>query len=267
MTAFALAPPRSLLMELDARQRLLARTGWVMLATLAVCLIAMLLDPRTLNGVSVWVKPAKFAAAFVAWFWTLAWAWGVLAPAARQGVAASVVLWGTLVAAAAEQIWITSRAALGLPSHFAQDPLGAAVYVAVMGVGAVTLVSLAALLGVLVLLRADRTQPRPWRLAVGLGLLLGGVLGGFTGSSISAWDTPLIGGRSTDAGALPPFFWSRDGGDLRVAHFLGIHAMQALPLLALAGASAAVIRAGALGWTALTLGAWALAVAGVPLSP
>lgn len=267
MTSLVLAPPRSLLAELDARQPLLARTGWAMLATLAVCLIAMMLDPRTLNGVSVWVKPAKFAAAFVAWFWTLAWAWGVLAPAARKGMAAAVVLWGTLVAAAAEQIWIIFRAALGLPSHFAQDPIGAAVYVAVMGVGAVTLVSLAALLGVLVLLRGDHTQPRPWRLAVGLGLLLGGVLGGFTGSTISGQNTPLIASISTDAGAFPPFFWSRDGGDLRVAHFLGVHAMQALPALALAGAGAAVIWAGAVGWTALTFGAWALALAGVPLSP
>ena len=267
MTSLALGPPPALLAELDARQPLLARTGWAMLATLAVCLIAMVLDPRTLNGVSVWVKPAKFAAAFVAWFWTLAWAWGVLAPAARKGIAAAVVLWGTLLAAGAEQIWITFRAALGLPSHFAQDPIGAAVYVGVMGVGAVTLVALAALLGLLVLLRGDRAQPFPWRLAVGLGLLLGGVLGGFTGSTISERDSALIGSISTDAGAFPPFFWSRDGGDLRVAHFLGVHTVQALPALALAGGGAAVIWAGAVGWTALTLGACALALAGVPLSP
>lgn len=267
MTTLAPFSPRSLLAELDARQPLLARTGWAMLATLAVCLIAMVVDPRTLNGVSVWVKPAKFAASFVAWFWTLAWAWGVLAPATRKGRVAAVVLWGTLVVAAAEQIWITARAALGLPSHFAQDPIGAAVYVWVMGVGAVALVSLAGLLGVLVLLRGNHAQPRPWRLAVGLGLLLGGVLGGFTGSTISDRDTALIGSISTDAGAFAPFFWSREGGDLRVAHFLGIHAMQALPVLALVGAGAAVIWAGALGWTALTLGAWALALAGVPLSP
>lgn len=85
-------------------------------------------DPRMLNGVSVWVKPAKFAAFFVAWFWTLAWAWGVLAPAAREGRAARIILWGTLIAGGFEQGWITLRAALGQPSHFADDALGGAMY-------------------------------------------------------------------------------------------------------------------------------------------
>lgn len=266
MTAMALRPIRPILAELDSRQPHLARFGWAMLAVTASCLIGMALDPRTLNGVSVWVKPAKFAASFVIWFWTLAWAWGVLAPATREGIAARIVLWGSLGAAGFEQVWITLRAALGQPSHFAEDALGGVMYL-LMGLGAMTLVALAALLGVLVLRSGDRAQPRPWRLAVGLGLVLGGVLGGFTGASISVLDTPKVGGTASDAANLAPFFWSRDGGDLRVAHFIAIHAIQALPLLALAGAGAAMVWAGAAGWTALSLGAFALARAGVPLSP
>ncbi|WP_270938726.1 hypothetical protein [Falsiroseomonas oryzae] len=266
MNALVLRSGRSVLAELDARQPLLARAGWAALALALACLGAMALDARTIHGVSVWVKPAKFAVSFVAWFWTLAWAWGVLAPRARDGLVARIVLWGTLATAGFEQGWITLRAALGQPSHFADDRLGQAMY-GLMGVGAVTLVALAALLGVLVLLRPDPQQPRPWRLAVGLGLVLGGVLGGFTGASISALDTPRIGGTPGDAGNFAPFFWSRDGGDLRVAHFLGIHAMQALPALALLGAGAGMVWLGAAGWTAMSLGAYALAMAGVPLSP
>jgi hypothetical protein len=251
--------------ELEARQRLLARSGFAMLAVLLACLAAMAFDPRLINGVSVWVKPAKFAASFVAWFWTLAWAWGVLAPAARAGWTARGVLWVTLCAAWFEQGWMTLRAARGLPSHFAPDALGLLMY-QLMGVGATLLVATAALLGALVLLRPDPGQPRPWRFAVGLGLVVGGVMGGFTGASISVNATPHVGGTPGDAAALPPFFWSRDGGDLRVAHFVAIHAMQALPLLALAGAGVAVVWLGAAGWTALSLGAWLLARGGVPLS-
>lgn len=248
--------------ELRARQRLLADSGLVMLVLLLACLMAMAVDGRGLNGVSVWVKPSKFAASFVAWFWTLAWAWGVLAEAARTGRIARLVLWGTLAAGWFEQFWVTFRAAQGQPSHFASDALGAVMY-GLMGLAAVVLVALAAVLGLLVLRRPDPAQPRPWRVAVGLGLLVGGLMGGFTGASISANQTPHVGGTPGDGANWPPFFWSRDGGDLRVAHFLAIHAMQVLPLLALAGAGLTMVWLGAAGWTALSLLAWILARAGV----
>ena len=253
----------ALLSEMDRRQPVLARLGWVMAAVLAFSLLAMVFDGRSINGVSVWTKPAKFAASFVAWCWTLAWAWGVLAPAARQGFVARLVLWGTVGAAAFEQGWITLRAALGLPSHFASDALGGLMY-SLMGVGAVLLVAMAALLGVLVLARGEGA--RPWRLAVGLGLVLGGVLGGVSGATISVLGGPVVGGTLAEAWA--PFFWSRDGGDLRIAHFLGTHAMQALPAFALLAAPGAVgVSVAALGWLGITVAAYGLALAGVSFMP
>jgi hypothetical protein len=252
--------------ELRRRQRLLAYLGAAMAILAAVCLLAMLVDGRSINGVSVWTKPAKFAVSFSAWLWTLAWAWGVLAPLARQGVTARIVLWGTVIAGGYEQLWITWRALLGQPSHFATDPVGAVAY-GLMGLFAVLLVAMAALLGLLVLLRGDPAQPRPWRLAVGLGLMIAGVMGGLTGASISAFQGPQIGGTPGDAAGLAPFFWSRDGGDLRVAHFLGVHAMQAVPALALLGAKLPGVALGALAWAGLTAAAYAAALAGIALSP
>jgi hypothetical protein len=253
----------AILAELHRRQPILAWAGWVAAAALVFSLAAMAVDGRSLNGLSVWTKPAKFAGSFIPWFWTLAWAWGVLAPAARRGFAAGLVLWVTLAAAAYEQGWITWRAAQGLPSHFATDPLGQVMY-QLMGLGAVLLVAMAALLGILVLLRGDKTQPRPWRLAVGVGLVITGVLGGFTGFAIGSRSTPLVGGS---AGGLPPFYWSNNGGDLRVAHFLAVHAMQALPAFwLLTRAGPARVWLGALGWMAVTLAAFALARGGVALS-
>jgi hypothetical protein len=79
--------------------------------------------------------------------------------------------------------------------------------------------------------------------------------------------TPHVGGTASNAGGFAPFFWSRDGGDLRIAHFLGVHAMQALPLLALLGAGPRAVTLGAAGWVVLTAAAFALAFQGVPLSP
>ncbi|WP_203070698.1 hypothetical protein [Falsiroseomonas ponticola] len=257
----------AILRELDRRQPTLARLGWGMAAVLAASLMAMLVDGRGLNGVSVWTKPAKFAASLAVWCWTLAWAWGVLAPAVRDGWVARVVLWGTVAAALFEQGWITLRAALGLRSHFATDALGAFMF-GVMGAAALGLVLLAAVLGLLVLARGDAAQPRPWRMAVGLGLVVAGVMGGVTGFAIGGHGSPLIGGTLSDAGAWPPFFWSRDGGDLRIAHFLGTHAMQAVPAFALlASPGVAGVVLAALAWLALSLAAFAAALAGIPLMP
>ncbi|BDG70615.1 hypothetical protein Rmf_05440 [Roseomonas fluvialis] len=241
-----------------------------MAAILVLCLVAMPFDAREIRGVSVWVKPAKFAASLAVWCWTMAWAWTALGRAWRAGRAARVIVAGTIVCGGFEVGWIALRAAVGLPSHFAMDALGAAVY-GVMGLAAVLLCLCAAAFGALVAWRGDPTRHRVMRLGIAAGFVGAGLLGIFTGLAIGGGTGPYVGGEASDAGAWPPFFWSRSGGDLRVAHFLAVHAMQALPLLAWgllrAGAAAprAWLAAGAAGWVGLTLGAFALARAGVAL--
>lgn len=257
--------------ELDRRQPALARAGWASLALLLFCLAAMAFDGRSLNGVQVWVKPAKFAASFAVWFWTLAWAFGLLDARARNGATARLVVWGSLGLGWFEMGWITLRAAQGLRSHFATEPFAALMYT-LMGIGALGLVALAAVLGVLVLHRGDRTRPPLSRAAMGWGLVLAGLLGGAAGVAISGHGGPYVGGVASDAGGFAPFFWSRTGGDLRVAHFLGIHAMQALPFMGAVLLWARRVPApklwlavGAAGWVALTGGAFLLALAGRPV--
>jgi hypothetical protein len=80
------------------------------------------------------------------------------------------------------------------------------------------------------------------------------------GGNSSHW----IGGDLTDATGLPIFKWSTTGGDLRVAHFIGLHAMQVVPFAALSG-KRSVVWGAALVVTVLTTFTYVQALSGIPL--
>jgi hypothetical protein len=104
-----------------------------------------------------------------------------------------------------------------------------------MGMGALALTATQPALAWLLLRHADRRRAPAYRLAVVIGLVLTFVLGAGVGGLLSGMQPP-------ESAALPIVGWSMAGGDLRPAHFLGIHAQQALPLVGLAVA----------GWNAAT---------------
>ena len=241
---------------MQGRHPAFAMNGTAMLAVLLLCLAAMPFDGRQLGGLSVWIKPAKFAASLGLWFWTLAWLWPAIGPTARRGWLARLAVPVMLGCAWFELTYIVGRGALGLPSHFATGDLFSALMFALMGLASTLLVLLVAALGLLILLRGNPDMPALPRRAAGWGMLLTGVLGGAAGWAIAIHGGPWVGGAPGYTGAMPPFYWSREAGDLRVAHFFGMHAMQVLPLAAWATARWWPRRAQP-AWVAATL-AWCL---------
>lgn len=215
-----------------------ATRGQPLLATVAVLFLLMMLpsalalavDPRTVNGISVWVKPLKFEVSLSVHALTLAWVL-LLLPVVERARRTITILAAVFVAAAVFEIaYIVLQAARGQASHYnLATPLARLMY-GLMGIGAVTMMIVTAWLGAIVLRRGE--GPRVLVLGAGLGLILGAVLGGLTGSYMAAQPGHWVGGIATDAGGLPIVGWSRTGGDLRVAHFAGLHAMQALPAAA-----------------------------------
>lgn len=222
----------SIAAALAIRNPLWFQTMLVMTAVFIICSVAGFLDDRTLLGISVWMKPAKFSLSIAVYFATLLWFVPLLPQGYFDTTRGRTLSWTAAVCAILEMAYILFQAARAEPSHFnTSSPLYAVLY-SLMGFGAVLMVTVCLILAVEIY-RIHRLR-NPFAFAAALGLfgtfLLGGGFGGYLGSSTTGhWvDAP-----ATDANGLMGFNWTRGGGDLRVAHFFGMHMMQALPLLAL----------------------------------
>lgn len=246
--------------------------GLLFLAMALPTLVGLALDGRIIAGVSVWLKPLKFQLSLAVHVLTVVLALGALDRSVRECRAVRATLLVLLAMSLFEGGWITVQGARGLPSHFATNPFDIAMYV-LMGIGATLIVLATALLGALTLRYPAPEVPRLVSRAVGIGLLISGVAGLLTGWAISLNDGAVVGGTGDAGPTIPLFGWSGTAGDLRVAHFVGLHAAQLLPLLGLAlstwkarGARPALLAASML-WSAATLGLFIQALAGRPFIP
>lgn len=219
----------------------LTATGVLMLIALVANSVGLWLDPRVIGGAPAWLKPAKFAVSTAVYALTLAWVfWHLPAwPRVRR-----VVGWTSAVVLVLEVGIIDLQAWRGTTSHFnLGTPLDAVLFVT-MGVGILlqTLTSVA--VGVALWRERFADRALGWALRLGMTLtIIGASVGGLMTRPTEA---QLAGARVTHhlaiAGAhtvgapdggpgVPGTGWSREHGDLRVPHFVGLHAMQVLPLV------------------------------------
>jgi hypothetical protein len=225
----AQSPLIGALAELERRQPQLASVARLFLLAAIPCLIAMIVDSRTVNDVSVWIKPTKFFVSLALYFATLAWYFGYLPQTAQRSYAGRFVIWAAIIAGTLEMTWMVAAATNGVPSHFNREAVWATAY-SLAGVGAVTLMLAVLVQGVqLARDRVVRIAPA-FRLALVLGAILSCAATVFIAMTLASGDGHWIGGARSDAGGLPLLGWSRTGGDLRVAHFWALHAHQLIPL-------------------------------------
>ncbi|SBT40968.1 hypothetical protein [Micromonospora auratinigra] len=201
-----------------------------------VSAIGLLADPRVLTGAPIWLKPLKFAVSFVLYGTTLAWMLSLLPRRSRvAGWAATVVV----AMAVVEMAVIVGQVLRGTTSHFNDStPLNAALF-QVMGLAVMVLFTAHLVLAVAVLRRPLADRPARYAVGLGLGLTLLGMLAAVPMTLPGAQlGLAGVGGAHSvgvpDGGpGLPLVGWSTTGGDLRIGHFVGLHALQALPLLAI----------------------------------
>jgi hypothetical protein len=211
----------------------------ILLAVLTVVtLVGRLVDDRELLGVNLWEKPLKFAISGTIYAVTWAWIIGHFTRWQRAAWWAGTVIAVTL---AIELIVIVGAAAAGMTSHFnVSTPLSTTLW-SIMA-AAITTLWVATFVAAVALWRnpgADPARQAAIRTGVAISLLGMGLAFLMTGPSAEQLnDFQGIAGAHAvgvaDGGpGLPLLGWSTVGGDLRIPHFIGMHALQALPLLAL----------------------------------
>jgi hypothetical protein len=213
------------------------------LAALAVFAVLVVVDQRVVNGQLTWIKPIKFAISGAFYMTTLAWVMTYIDGHRR---ALKVVSWVTGGVLAGELTLIGMQAGRGVISHFNNStPFDKAVFTA-MGV----MVAIAWVTGwtVPVLLRRQRFADPALGSAIRIGVvasMLGASLGGLMtvpsrpqmevlkrGEQPARLGSHAVGVPDGGKG-VAVVGWSMEGGDVRPAHFAGLHALQVIPLLGL----------------------------------
>ncbi|MER5363521.1 hypothetical protein [Streptomyces sp. NPDC002785] len=208
-----------------------------------VSAVGLIVDDRVLAGSAIWFKPFKFALSFVVYALALAWMLTLVTRGRRFGWWA-----GTVVALSSlgEMAIITGQVIRGMRSHFNHATPFDETLFSTMAVTVVVLWTGTLVIAVLLLRARIADRAAAWAIRSGVLLALVGTGFGFlmtqptpgqrAAGNLDSAD--VIGAHSVgvpDGGpSMPLTGWSTTGGDLRIPHFVGMHALQLLPLFLLA---------------------------------
>jgi hypothetical protein len=219
----------------DRWHRPLIGLAVVMAVLTVVTGVLAIVDPREILGQNAWFKPLKFVLSTGVYAVTFAWLIGQVRRFRR-----AADLLGTLAAVGllVEIVIVAGVAAAGTTSHFnIATPLNGALWTVMAGsIVVVWLASVA--VGATVALSPGPDAARNLAVRGGIILAMIGLGLAFLMTSPTAEQLEdfrgVVGAHAVgvaDGGPGLPFLgWSTEGGDLRIPHFIGMHALQAIPL-------------------------------------
>ncbi|MFK8007386.1 MAG: hypothetical protein AB8H03_13490 [Saprospiraceae bacterium] len=193
---------------------------------LLICCIGMMVDDRQLMGLNVWVKPSKFIISGIVVLWTMAWYLLVypFKEKTKNFIAVFIAILMVL-----ENLIVTVQASRGVSSHYNESSLLDGIAFAMMGI------MIGLFTGIVFWFFVKSFSPQ---LKFSNSMKWSFRIAWFTFLFASAIGGQMIGQMAhnvgvADGGAGLPFLnWSTIGGDLRIAHFFGIHGIQIIPLAA-----------------------------------
>jgi hypothetical protein len=216
-----------MIQQIRDKNALLFWLGGVHFALFALLLAFFPFNDTLVLGINSVIKPMKFALSIGVFSWTMALILQFLNDVRKV----KIYSWASVICLGFEQFAITLQALRGTQSHFNKtDAFGIVLY-ALMGVFILTITLWTGFMTYIFIKQKAYNMPLAVSLGIKIGLiycvifsLFGGYVSGLTGHTVGAAD----GGSG-----LLFLNWSRFFGDLRVAHFFGIHSLQILPLFAI----------------------------------
>jgi cell shape-determining protein MreD len=210
--------------ELRRRNAALYYFGW--LCWLGALVSAILIRTSTLRveGTPAAIKPFKFFLSIAIAVWTLGW---LLEHLLRRRAVRQYNV-ATIAAMSIELLIICGQAARGRMSHFNEQTLTDMILFQVMGITITAFTVWTAVIAGHFFRHHKPGLAAAYLWGIRIGLLCfvifaleGGIMGAILRHSVGGVD---------NASGLPLLGWNRQYGDLRIAHFMGIHALQVLPL-------------------------------------
>jgi hypothetical protein len=195
------------------------------LVLLALLLAVAPFDERLVTGINLWIKPIKFIIANTVYMLTIGWLLRHLPASEKAKLRVSQLVAITI---SVETVLITLQAARGTTSHFNLSTLIDAGIISIMGL----MIVINTITVAYVIVKFWRNQPAIpapylWGIRLGLLIFLLASLEGFVMVKLHSHSVGVADGGP----GLPLMNWSTRGGDLRIAHFIGLHALQVLPLV------------------------------------
>lgn len=216
-------------------------------AALAVVgFVGIAADPREILNSPVWAKTTKFALSLFIYGASLLWMLTFLKSKPRAsrflGAGISVVLFVEIA------LILIQNILRGVPVHFNQATTFDTIMWRVMSGGIMVFYLLDIAAAIFLLREKIENRAVAWSIRLGMllaivGFGLGFLMTGPTATQLAALEAgkqiDMMGAHNVGAFVdgqtrmIPFLGWNMDGGDLRIPHFVGIHGLQFVPLIAL----------------------------------
>ena len=213
------------LRQLKQRNLLLYWFGWFNMLVGLGCLSGIFLDDEQILGVSRWLKPMKFYLSVGLMVWTMDWLLYYLSNTKKVKRYSRLIVFTMFF----ENGLILLQAFRGTTSHFNIYTTTDAMIFNLMGILIVIFTVTCILICIAFFGQQSFDIPAPYLWGIRLGILFF-IIFSLEGGMMLSLLKHTVGAADGTPG-IPVLNWSKQYGDLRIAHFVGIHSLQVLPVV------------------------------------